>query len=226
MPIASVSSAPRVASTAGSRRSLALRAAAVLAVSAAGSAAVATLSNASRPQAVGAAGGIATVPPAEAAAFAILRAPRTAADDFRSIRPGAGPLGANPALARTALRPSLHDGLAPLLVSVVPADGAVCLRLLVTTQESRWWCAGLAAARRGALTVTLLHAGPVPLQRSRQFVVGLVPDGVRSVTLGSFRGVGHKVPVRRNVYATEMFAPATISFELPGRGAVKARIRD
>lgn len=226
MPIASVSSTPRVASTAGSRRSLALRAAAVLAFSAAGSAAVASLSNAYRPQTAVAPGAITAVPTSEATAFGILRAPRTTNDDFRSIRPGAGPLGANPALARTALRPARHDGLAPLLVSVVPADNAICLRLLITSQESRWWCAGMAAARRGALTIALLPAGPVPLQRTRQFVVGLVPDGVRSVTLGSSGGAGHKVTVRRNVYATEMFAPATISFELPGRGVVSARIRD
>ena len=169
---------------------------------------------------------ITAVPSAEAATFAILRAPRTTADDFRSIQPGAGPLGANPSLARTALRPGRRDGLAPRLVSVVPADGAVCLRLLITSQESRWWCASEAAARRGALTVALLPAGPAPVQRTRQFIVGLVPDGVRSVTIGSFGGGGHKVPVHRNVYAKEMFAPATISFELPGRGAVNARIRD
>ncbi|HEX4032947.1 MAG TPA: hypothetical protein VHX66_00750 [Solirubrobacteraceae bacterium] len=171
-------------------------------------------------------GEISAVPAAEATAFAILRAPRTAADDFRSIRPGAGPLGANPSLARTALRPATHDGLAPLLVSVVPAGGAVCLRLLITSRESRWWCAAEAAASRGALTVALLPAGPLPNQRTRQFVVGLVPDGVRSVTITSFGGSGHKVPVRRNVYATEMFAPTAISFELPGRGTVRARIRD
>jgi hypothetical protein len=64
------------------------------------------------------------------------------------------------------------------------------------------------------------------VQHSRQFVVGLVPDGVRSVTIGSFGGRGHKVAIHRNVYATEMFAPQTISLELPGRGAVTARIRD
>ena len=226
MPIASVSSAPRVVNAAGSRRSLALRAAAVLAVSAAASAGVASLSDASRPAGTALPGEITAVPASESSAFGILRSPRSAADDFRAIRPGTGPLGANPSLARTALRPTERDGLAPRLVSVVPASGAVCLRLLITSAESRWWCAGEAAADRGALTVALLPAGPVPHQRSRQFVVGLVPDGVRSVTIGSFGGDGHKVRVSRNVYATEVFAPASISFQLPGRGTVSARIRD
>jgi hypothetical protein len=221
-----MSSAPRVVTTAGSRRSLALRAAAVLAVSAAASAAVASLGNGSRPLAPVLPGEITAVPESEAASFGILRAPHTAADEIRAIRPGAGPLGANPSLARTALRPTERDGLAPRLVSVVPGRGAVCLRLLITNTESRWWCAGEAAADRGALTVALLPGGPVPLQRSRQFVVGLVPDGVSSVTIGSFHGRGHKVAVSRNVYAREVLAPASISFQLPGRGTVSARIRD
>jgi len=230
---------PRVAlpqaPSAGSSRSLALRALGVLIVSAAIAVAVTALTSgagpaspaAPIPQPVHAAvPEIRAVPPSAAAAFAILRRPRTAADDFREIRPGAGPFGANPALARTALAPARPGGVVPRLVSVVPAAGNVCLRILEAVPVAQWWCAPTARARRGGLIVTLLPPAPTPRAASTQFVIGLVPDGVRSVTIAGLRGGGHKVAVRRNVYATALYEPQTISFKIPGRGTESYRIRD
>ena len=169
---------------------------------------------------------ISAVPAAEAAAFAVLRRARTAGDDFKQIRRGAGPLGANPVLARTVLAPASHAALVPRLVSVVPAAAAVCLRVLAAEGFARWWCVPTAQAVRGSLIVALLPPAPTPRAATTQFVLGLVPDGVSTVTVRSAGGVGHKLAVRSNVYATAVFRPVSIAFKLPGRGLVSYRIRD
>jgi hypothetical protein len=156
----------------------------------------------------------------------VLRRARTAHDDFSQIRAGAGPLGANPTLARTVLAPATPAGLLPRLVSVVPAAGAVCLRVLAAQGYARWWCLPTARAIRGSLIVALLAPSPTPRAATSQFVLGLVPDGVSTVTIRSAGGVGHKLVVRSNVYATAVFRPVSIAFKLPGRGPVSYRIRD
>ena len=231
---------PRVAlpqaPAAGSSRSLALRALGVLIASAAIAVAVATLTSgagpasppaAAPPQPVHAAvPEVSAVPQVQAAAFAILRRPRTAADAFAEIHPGAGPFGANPMLARTALAPARPGGVVPRLVSVVPAAGNVCLRILEAVRVAQWWCTPTARARRGALIVALLPPAPTPAAASTQFVIGLVPDGVRSVTVDGLGGGGHKLAVRRNVYATALYGPQKITFKIPGRGTESYRIRD
>jgi len=170
---------------------------------------------------------VATVLPAEARTFGILRRARNAGDDFAAIRAGAGPFGANPALARTALAPTPADSpLAPRLVSVVPAATGVCLRVLEAEGYAQWWCVPSAQAIRGLLIVALLPPSPTPEAATRQFVIGLVPDGVSTVTIRSAGGVGHKLAVQSNVYATAVFRPVSIAFKLPGRGFVSYRIRD
>ena len=239
-----VAPAPQVslpgAAPAGPARSLALRAALVCLASAGIAAGVATLSSNPRsnasssapapsapPAAIRAAvAEISAVPAGEAAAFGVLRRARTAHDDFRQIRPGAGPLGANPGLARTVLAPANPGALVPRLVSVVPASGAVCLRVLAAQGYARWWCLPTARAIRGSLIVALLAASPTPRAAAGQFVLGLVPDGVSTVTIRSAGGVGHKLAVRSNVYATAVFRPVSVAFKLPGRGPVSYRIRD
>ena len=168
---------------------------------------------------------ISSVPRAQAAAFGVLRRPRTSADDFKQIRPGAGPLGANPNLARTVLAPASRAALVPRLVSVVPAATGVCLRVLEAEGYAQWWCVPSAQAIRGSLIVALLPPSPTP-EATRQFVLGLVPDGVSTVTIRSAGGVGHKLAVQSNVYATAVFRPVSIAFKLPGRGFVSYRIRD
>jgi hypothetical protein len=234
VPVApGASSAPPVplarAESAGlSRSSLALRAVVVLVVSAALAAGVGTLISSSGPSPAGRS--IATrpeihaIPQGEAASFGILRRPRRPGDAFAPLQAGAGPLGANPSLARSV---AVAGGpLAPRRVSVVPANGNVCLRLLFAGGFAYWQCRTTEQAIRGALIVGLrptgaLHGGrpTAPPRISSQFIVGLVPDGVSAVTITAAHGVTRTVAVHSNVYAAAIFAPKTIALMLPGQRA-------
>jgi hypothetical protein len=219
-------SSPQVAHAgarpAGASRSLLLRAALVLVLSAALAATLARLT-----AGTGAPGGgakstrsireIGAVPASEAARFAILRSPHSSADAFVPLRAGSGPFGANPALARAVREPRV--GLSSGLVSVVPARGAVCLRVPVGVVLAQWWCQPTAAAARGLLLGAVRPGGP--LRASNQLIVGLVPDGVRSVVITAARGVRRRVGVIDNVYDTQIFAPESVSLELPGGRAVR-----
>jgi hypothetical protein len=229
----SVSSAPQLprprAAVAGLAGSLAVRAVLVAVTSALVAGAVATLtSSPSRPGAPSRAARvpeIRTVPGAEWASFAILRRARTATDSFKAIRSGVGPSGANPALARFAALPSTR--LAPLVVSVVPASGSVCLRILLAKDLASWQCQSTARALRGALRVVLGPVGSSPkgpplaaAPASEDFVVGLVPDGVPSVKITAAHGPPRTVLVHSNVYAARVRAPQAIAFTLPGHRSV------
>ena len=154
------------------------------------------------------------VPPGEAASFAILRRPLRSSDAFAAVHPGSGPVGANPTLARTLSEPK--GGLSAGAVSVVPANGSVCLRIPFANGGAQWWCQTLALARMGNLVTALRPSGP--LRASEQLLVGLVPDGVQAVTVTAAGGVRRSVPVRFNVYDAQIYAPLTISFDFPGRG--------
>jgi hypothetical protein len=154
------------------------------------------------------------VPPAEAASFAILRRPLRSTDAFAAVHAGSGPVGANPALARTLSEPK--SGLSVGAVSVVPANGWVCLRVPLAKGGAQWWCQTLALAQRGKLVMALRPAGP--LRAGEQLLVGLVPDGVRTVTVTAAGGVRRSVPVRSNVYDVQIYAPQSISIDLPGSG--------
>jgi len=215
-----------------SRSSLALRAVAVLVVSAAAAAGVGALTAGSSPPAPPATRAIGAtrpevhaVSPAQSASFAILRRARRPGDSFTALHAGAGPLGANPALARSVAMPA--GALAPRLLSVVPANGNVCLRMLFGSAVAYWQCRTTQQAIGGALIVGLrptgvLRAGrPVaPPRISSQFIVGLVPDDVSAVTIRIARGLTRTVAVHDNVYAVTIFAPKTISLMLPGHRAV------
>jgi hypothetical protein len=164
------------------------------------------------------------IAPAESAFFGVLRRPRHPGDSFATLHAGAGPLGSNPSLARSVAVPA--GALAPRLVSVVPANGNVCLRMLFSSGFSYWQCRTTQQAIAGALIVGLrptgaLHGGhpTAPPRISSQFIVGLVPDGVSAVTIHGARGGTRTVVVHNNIYAATTFAPKTISFRLPGRGA-------
>ena len=156
------------------------------------------------------------VPPAEAALFAILRAPRTSADAVIPLRAGAGPLGANPALAHVVREP--RGGLSAGIVAVVPAQGAVCIRLPYERVLAQWWCQRTSAAARGLVLGAVRPGGP--LRASNQLIVGLVPDGVRSVLVTAADGVRRRVAVRANVYETQVFAPRRVVIRLPAGGTV------
>jgi hypothetical protein len=214
-----------------SRSSLALRAVAVLVVSAAAAAGVGTLTSGSRPpaspatRAIGATRSeIHAISQAQSVSFGILRRARRPGDSFTALHAGAGLLGSNPALARSVAVPP--GALAPRLLSVVPANGNVCLRMLFGSGLAYWQCRTTRQAIGGALIVGLrptgvLHAGrPVaPPRISSQFIVGLVPDGVSAVTIHAALGVTRTVAVHDNVYAATIFAPTTISLMLPGHRA-------
>jgi len=200
------------------------------AVLAAGAAAILEGGGGSTPAAVtpafnAAAAEISSVPAAQAAAFGVLRRPRTASDAFSEIASGSGPFGANPALARAAPLAASGSPLAPRLVSVVPAANGVCLRVLERSSFAQWWCLPTARAASGALIVALLPPSPIPRAATSQYLLGLVPDGVSSVEITSADGAGHKVAVRSNVYATAAYRPVSIAFKLPGRGLVRYRVR-
>jgi hypothetical protein len=159
---------------------------------------------------------LAAVPAAEAAPFAVLRRPRTAADAFREIHAGLGPMGANPALARTLREPK--GGLSVGFVSVVPARGGVCLRVPVAAGAT-WWCQPTANARDGLLRIALREpgrSGAAPAATGNQLLIGLVPDGVRSVTVSTASGASRRLAVREDVYDAQVDSPRRISFELGG----------
>ncbi len=156
------------------------------------------------------------VPGPEAARFAILRAPRSASDAIDPVRAGAGPLGANIALARSVREP--RGGLSAGLVFVVPARGAVCLRVPFSHLLAQWWCQHTAAAASGRLLMAVRPGGP--LRASNQLIIGLVPDGVPSVLVTAAGGVRRSVAVRRNVYETQIYAPRSITIRLPGHRGV------
>lgn len=203
---------------------LALRAGLALALSAALAAGVGLLTRSHAPAPAPAAPNAATprvatvraVPAAESARFAVLRAPHGAADAIDPIHPGSGPMGANPALARTVREP--RGGLSAGLVAVVPARGAVCLRVPFGHQVAQWWCQRTALAARGHLLMAVRPAGR--LRASMQLLIGLVPDGVRSVLVRAAHGVRRIVAVRRNVYETQIYAPRRVTIALPGHRVV------
>ena len=200
----------------------------MLVVSAGAAAGVGTLTSGSSPPAPPATRAIGVirtevhaVSPAQSASFGILRRARRPGDSFTALHAGPGPLGANPALARSVAVP--RGALAPRLLSVVPANGNVCLRMLFGSGLAYWQCRTTQQAIGGALIVGLrptgvLHAGrPVaPPRISSQFIVGLVPDGVSAVTIHAARDLTATVAVHDNVYAATIFAPRTISLILPG----------
>jgi hypothetical protein len=209
--------APASARAGASRSSLTRRAAALLVVSgvlAGGLSALLAPGGQSGPSAPPAR--LVAVPAAEAAPFAILRRPRTPADAFHEIDPGLGPMGANPALARTVREPA--GGLSLGFVSVVPARGGVCLRIPFAGGAT-WWCQPTAKARVGSLRVGLRppsRLGSAPPALGNQLLIGLVPDGVRSVTVTSTGGAERRLPVRANLYDAQVYSPRRVAFELAG----------
>ena len=220
MSVASSSSPVRngPARSQGLSRSLAVRAVGVLAISAAAAAGGSALLSASPPSAGGqtvvSLPEVQAVPASQAASFAILRRPLRRSDAFAAIHPGAGPLGANPALARTLHEPS--GGLSAGIVSVIPANGGLCLRVPFAGGGAQWFCQPLAAAREGRLLMALRPAGR--LRGGEQLLVGLVPDGVRAVTVTTTAGSARTVPARSGVYDIQLSSPRKVTIDLPGAG--------
>lgn len=157
-----------------------------------------------------------SVPAGEAALFGVLRSARTRGDRVATLRAGAGPLGANPALARVVREP--RRGLSAGVVAVVPARGAVCLRVPYGRVIAQWWCQRTGLAARGLLLSAVRPGGR--LRASDQLIIGLVPDGIRTVLVSAAGGVRRVVPVRENVFETQIYDPRRVVIELPSGRAV------
>jgi hypothetical protein len=132
----------------------------------------------------------------QAAAFSILkRAPAVGA----RVSPGAARAGANPALVRTA---TAADGER---VSVIPANGQLCL-----ADSHQSTCNATSEAVRG-FVVESEFCGPW-LQPGHTRIIGLVPDGVNSVTVAT-SAAPINVPVQNNVYVLDTASsPSSVSF--------------
>ena len=129
------------------------------------------------------------IPDDQAAAFALLRRPQVQGDTLPEDRWPAieggmiGRLGLNPALARR-MRTEAGD------VWVIPGNGFIChldnngLGCSLTEEAVAKGLVGWGSARPHDKTI----------------VSGLVPDGVKEVTLSSKRGTIRVVPVQDNVY--------------------------
>jgi hypothetical protein len=143
------------------------------------------------------------VDPVQAQAFEVLRRPQRDSDAL----PGKvkGPFGANLDLARRVSGPAGD-------VRVVPAsDGQLCLRA-EDGSGSAWTCVSTARAKAGLLMLTLRGEGVADVN-----LYGLVPDGIRSVSLQDASG-SRQLSVLDNVYTAISSDPKTLSFD-GGSGA-------
>jgi hypothetical protein len=151
---------------------------------------------------------VSAVPAAESASFGVLRRAQGAADAFGPATVAATPAGANPALARSVAVPT--SSLSAGRVWVMPADDAICLRVVDPLGGDGWVCSttsdAVAGRLIGAMRSSTGDTGPA-------FVHGLVPDGVAEVTVTGPTGGTVDVPVTDNVYATTIPAtPATVTY--------------
>jgi hypothetical protein len=149
---------------------------------------------------------VSSIPATESRDFGILRQDQEPGDAFDTAP--ATPAGANPELARSVQVPK--SDLSTGRVWVVPADGAICLRVLDPVTGDGWACATTTNADAGALIGAMQ---PAPGDNTPAFVHGLAPDGVTEVTLTGTGGTRVDVPVTDNVYAITLNAPpATVTY--------------
>lgn len=142
---------------------------------------------------------ITSISDAQSSAFAILRRPQVEGDALPEDRwpayegGGIGRCGLNPGLARRA-RTELGN------VWVIPGSGYICLALAESSSPSSLDGGGVncvateVAVSEGTVTWTSIRSG------DQDIVHGLVPDGVRELTLTAQNGVSKTVPVHDNVY--------------------------
>jgi hypothetical protein len=151
---------------------------------------------------------VSAIPAAESSAFGVLREAQAPGDAFGPA--ALTPAGANPDLARSVAVAT--SALSTGRVWVVPADDAVCLRVLDPSAGDGWVCASAADAAAGRLIGAMRRS---PGDDGPAFVHGLVPDGVTDVTITGPAGQQTSVPVTDNVYGTTVAAtPATVAFGL------------
>jgi|GEM_PF-3175296 hypothetical protein len=151
--------------------------------------------------------------PAQLAAFAILRRPRVAGDEIPEGMPLAlsGASGANLGLARRA------QGSDGAQAWVVPGRGSMCL---ISAWPERKGGGGACGLDSSALAGRLAVASGSAQAPSRDFLAGLVPDGVARVAVNLPGGHTITAHVRENVYLIAVPRDAqTVTFTGP-RGPV------
>ena len=153
---------------------------------------------------------LATTPgSADLAAFGILRREGTSTDAFSPRSPVAlsGASGANLALARRAV------GFTSGEAWVVPGKGAVCLVAESTTGPNGGAACGEDSQVTLGRLMQIAHSATAP---GMQFVSGLVPDGVGSVSVHLADGTVDVLPVHENVYMGEVHGTvSSVSFSGP-----------
>jgi hypothetical protein len=149
---------------------------------------------------------VSEIPASESQDFGILRQDQQPGDAFATAPEM--PAGANPVLARSVQVP--ESSLSTGRVWVVPADGAICLRVVDPASGDGWACATTTQAAAGDLIAAMR---PTPGDGSPAFVHGLTPDGVTQVTVTGPDGTSLDVPVTDNVYAITLNAtPAMLAY--------------
>lgn len=138
-----------------------------------------------------------TIPSDEAASFGILRTaeqtvPDAVTEAFAHTPEYAGAFAPNPKLARALAQTNPYTGTSPWLVA---ADGGLCLYVPDTDGSSAVTCNTLDEAKAGELHLVL-----APFGRA-SYVVGVVPDGVTSVSVSNADGSSARLPVNGNTYA-------------------------
>jgi hypothetical protein len=149
---------------------------------------------------------VSAIPASESQDFGILRQDQGPGDAFATAPET--PAGANPGLARSVRVPK--SNLSTGRVWVVPADDAICLRVVDPASGDGWACATTTQATAGDLIAAMQ---PTSGASGPAFVHGLTPDGVTQVTVTRPDGTRLDVPVTDNVYAITLNAtPATLAY--------------
>jgi hypothetical protein len=166
----------------------------------------------------------ASVPAAASSSFSVLGSSVTASDALPSAYVAShqnsalvGELGANLKLAH------LVPGVTPGAVWVVPTDSGVCLIVSQYNngQITGAGCMGEASAADGKL---VFQAGSTQ-GSAGEFVAGLVPDGVDSVSLTLANGESKTLAVHDNVYATSVTASAPTAVHFAGAGGASNTVQ-
>jgi hypothetical protein len=147
-----------------------------------------------------------TVQAAQSAAFGVLRRSQVGAEGVTGTP--TGPFGANRALERTVTAGSVGP------VSVVPANNAVCLRATEDPTGPGWACGPTDGVAKNGLMLTIHKS-----DAAQVVGIGMVPDGVATVTLTSDIGAT-TLPVKDNVYGFQASHPTMVTFDSGGQTLV------
>ncbi len=154
------------------------------------------------------------VDPAQRQSFGLLRRSQRASDRLsradNSLLDSDGyfttKYGANLALARTVGSGSSTRGR----IMVIPAREFICVLVPDGHGNAGGGCQRTGYAEAGGLWTT--HSGDKSQAPGEEFLVGLVPDGVTSVTVTAADGSQRSLAVNDNVYAGSVSGARSITF--------------